>query len=127
VKGILHDDYETRPAGKDVCPSASVGDHLKRLQRLLANADNTARVIEDRLHRRGEGLDIPTRLLALWHEANEEMAKAAGQAGCEDAFNYWSGATKDLLLAVGYEWDDAAGDYVQRTTSARSGASKDDG
>lgn len=62
--------------------------------------------------------DIPTRLLALWHEANEEMAKAAGQSGFEFEFTAWSGATKDLLIALGYEWDEAKGDYVQRELKA---------
>ena len=49
------------------------------------------------------------RLLALWGEFNEAPNDAVG---VPNDFVAWSGATKDLLLGVGLEWDAAKGDYV---------------
>jgi hypothetical protein len=52
-----------------------------------------------------------TALLSLWHEAHKIGLPV------ED-FERWSGATKDLLIALGLEWDSERDDYKIRQPSA---------
>ena len=48
-------------------------------------------------------------LLALWHAAQDlEFDKRTA----EEDFPAWSGATKDLLLVLGLEWDQEKDDYT---------------
>jgi hypothetical protein len=53
-------------------------------------------------------LRFARELLALWERASDDGIEA------QPDFAAWSGATKDLLLGLGMEWDTASAAYVFR-------------
>ena len=54
-------------------------------------------------------IEFRDRLLALWHEWSDSNDNR--ELNQED-FASWDGATKDLLMSMGMEWDNSKNTYV---------------
>jgi len=62
---------------------------------------------------------IASELLGLWSRASEEQRHPTDAGWPEPAFTAWSGATKDLLIALGLEWDPEGEKYVLKKRTVR--------
>jgi hypothetical protein len=62
---------------------------------------------------------IASELLGLWSRACEEQRQPTDAGWPEPDFTAWSGTTKDLLMALGLEWDPKDEKYVLKKRTGR--------